>query len=108
MSTGRYYRGGPSLVPRPIDVAVDAATGLLRPDRGVSVESVPDGLERFGGAFEVTQVPPSLHFVKQGRRPTHFELAPAYPMTRDEYEAALSQVVLVPVPPAEKDDGSTS
>ncbi len=97
MSPIEYYRGGSSLKPQPIDVRFDPATGLLRPGRGVSVYSRPDGLERFGGAHRVTQGPPELTIVPVGRNPTHFEIVPVRPMPLDEYEQALAKIVLVPV-----------
>ena len=102
MAGTRYYRGGNSLVPRSIDTVIDALTGLLRTDRGISVLDTPSGLERFGGPYEVTNLPPELHVVKAGRRPGHFEIAPVHPMTPDEYEEALAEIVLVPVTTEEK------
>ncbi len=107
MSQQRYFRGGPSLAPRPIDVRPDPVTGLLRPGRGVSVFSEPDGLERFGGAFEVTSVPPELTVVQTGRNPKHYELAPTAPMTMAEYTAALGRVGLSPVQTGATDDPQT-
>jgi len=79
MGVTRYYRGGPSLVPRPIDVIIDKATGLLRPNRGVSIWDLPDGLDRFGGAHEIGDIPESLRIVKTGRNPHHYEIAPVFP-----------------------------
>lgn len=97
MAGGVFYRGGSGLVPRPGDTRVDPATGLLHTTRGVSVADRPDGLDRFGGAHVVTNVPDSLHIIQRGRDPHHFEIAPATPMTPAEYETALRQIVLVPV-----------
>src|SRR5688572_30570112 len=97
MSSLRYYRGGSSLRVRTIDIVIDPTTGLLRTDRGISVQDSPDGLEKFGGANEVTYVPSNLHVVRRGHRPGHYEIAPAVPMTPDEYEQAIAQVVLVSV-----------
>jgi hypothetical protein len=68
-----YYRGGPSLAARPIDVIINPKTGLVATTRGVSVFDRPDGLERFGGAYEVGPIPESLRIVKTGRNPHHFE-----------------------------------
>jgi hypothetical protein len=99
MPSMRYYRGGGSLKPRSIDMVVDPSTGLLRTNRGVSVQDSPTGLDRFGGPFEVTNVPPELHIVKVVSRAGHYEIAPALPMTQDEYEQALSRIVLIPVTP---------
>jgi hypothetical protein len=77
-------------------VQIDRVTGLLRTKRGVSIQSDPIGLERFGGAWEVTFIPPELHIVKVGKKPNHYEIAPASPMTFEEYEDALARVTLTP------------
>lgn len=107
MSERRYFRGGPSLTARPIDIRIDPTTGLVRPGRGVSVFSEPDGLERFGGAFEVTSVPAELTLIQTGRNPKHYELAPAEPMSMADFTAALARVVLEPVQPEATDDPTT-
>jgi hypothetical protein len=92
-----FYRGGRSLVPRPGEVRTDPTSGLLRTTHGVSVYDRPDGLDRFGGAYQVTNLPSTLRILQRGRDPHHHEIVPASPMTEQEYEAALAQIVLVPV-----------
>ena len=92
-----YYRGGSNLTPKPRDVRIDRATGMLDSRRGVSVYDRSDNLDRFGGAHRVTNVPSSLKVVQRGRDPHHYEIVPATPMTLDEYEEALATIVLVPV-----------
>ena len=92
-----YYRGGASLQPRPNDVRIDQGTGLLHPGYGVSVSDRPNGLEKFGGAHRLTQVPAELRIVQRGRNPHRHEIVPARPMTLPEYEQASKQIVLVPV-----------
>jgi hypothetical protein len=94
---GDYYRGGNSLKPRPREIRIDRATGLVKPTRGVSVYDRPDNLERFGGAHRVTNVPENLRIVQVGPDPTHFEIVPAHPMPLAEYEAVLDKIILVPV-----------
>jgi hypothetical protein len=42
-------------------------------------------------------VPDNLRIIQRGRDPHHFEIVPAAPMTRAEYEAALGQISLTPV-----------
>jgi hypothetical protein len=93
----RFYRGGNSLRPRPGEVRIDPATGLLRPTHGVSVFDRPDNLDRFGGAYEVMTVPDKLRIVQRGRDPHHFEIVPAYSMPQAEYEEALQQIDLAAV-----------
>lgn len=93
----RFYRGGSSLLPRPGEVRIDPATGLLRTTHGISVFDRPDNLDRFGGAYEVVTVPDTLRIIQRGRDPHHCEIVPAAPMSLSEYEEALQQIVLVAV-----------
>jgi hypothetical protein len=97
MAEGNFYRGGTNLRPKPFEVKMDPASGLVQPTHGISVFSRPDDLERFGGAYRVTNLPEELTIIQRGRDPTHFEIVPAYPMALAEYEMALSKIVLVPV-----------
>jgi hypothetical protein len=97
MAAGSFYRGGNSLRPKPREVKIDPATGLVQTQRGVSVFNRPDNLDRFGGAFRLTNVPESLRIIQQGRDPTHHEVVPVSPMTMGEYEEALESIVLVRV-----------
>lgn len=92
-----YYRGGPSLAPRRIDVIINKKTGLVMPGRGVSVFDLPDGLDRYGGAYEVGLIPDTLEIVRAGRNPHHFEIAPVFAMTFERYEFELAKISLRPV-----------
>jgi hypothetical protein len=92
-----YYRGGNSLRPRRIDLRFDRVTGLVLPKRGVSVYSRPDGLDRFGGAYRVDNIPPELQVVRTGNDPTHFEIIPVRAMPLGDYEAALATITLTRV-----------
>jgi hypothetical protein len=87
-------------------VSIDPDSGLLRTNRGVSVQDSPTGLDRFGEPYEVTSVPPELKIVHAGRRAGHYEIAPAYPMTRAESEDAVEKVILVPA--TGRTDGNAS
>jgi hypothetical protein len=97
MAEDNFYRGGTNLRPKSFEVKIDRASGLVQSTHGISVFSTPDHLERFGGAYRLTNVPEVLLIIQRGRDPTHFEVVPAYPMTLAEYEMALSKIVLVPV-----------
>ncbi len=95
MSDQTFYRGGNSLAVRPHEVRADTRTGLLRTTHGVSIFDRPDNLERFGGAYQVTDIPVTLQIVQRGRDQHHYEIVPAIPMTLDEYQQALNQIALV-------------
>lgn len=97
MATGRFYRGGSNLRPRPGEVRVDPGTGLQRTTHGISVFDRPDNLDRLGGAHEVVSLPDSLSITQRGRDLHHFEIVPAAAMPLAEYEAALQQIILVAV-----------
>jgi hypothetical protein len=97
MSSPKYYRGGANLTPRLSEVKTDKATGMVLPQRGLSVFDRPDGLDRFGGANEVANLPEGLRVVQVGRDPHHHEIVPTAPMTFDEYTELLKRIVLAPV-----------
>ena len=99
MATGRFYRGGPRLQARRIDVKFNPRTGLVRDARGVSVFDRSDhpSLHRHGDAHLVTQLPGSLKVIQHGSDPSHHEIVPVGEMTYGEYEAELARAVLVPV-----------
>jgi hypothetical protein len=97
VSSPQYYRGGTDLTPKPREVKIDQATGMVLPQRGISVFDQPDGLDRFGGANEVTDLPEGLRVIQTGRNPHHHEIVPTAPMPPEQYAELLQQIVLVPV-----------
>jgi hypothetical protein len=93
--TGRvFYRGGSSLSPKPNEVRINKDTGLLNTTHGVSLNTDPTKVERFGGAFRVVSIPRGLKIGQRGNDPGHYEIMPARPMTLNEYEELLQQVIL--------------
>jgi hypothetical protein len=89
----RVFRGGDSLQARwEIDVKFDRATGYVKPGRGISLDSDPYRIERFGGAYEVISIPAELDIVNTSG--THFELVPRQAMSLERYQALLNLVVL--------------
>jgi len=60
MAEGNFYRGGTNLGPKPFEVKMDPASGLVQPTHGIAVFSRPDRLELFGGAYRVTHLPEEL------------------------------------------------
>jgi hypothetical protein len=97
MAALEFFRGGNLLQPKPGEVKFDKDTGLALPTHGVSVWNRPEGLEKFGGAYRVTQLPSELRIIQRAKNPNHFEIVPVKPMTLVEYEEALNKIVLVRV-----------
>jgi hypothetical protein len=89
------YRGGTDLTVRPGDVKVDRHTGLVLTTHGLSLDTDPAGLGRFGGPHRVASVPDELQIAQRGQRKTHFEIVPKLPMTMDHFQELVSQIVLV-------------
>ncbi|WP_328388640.1 hypothetical protein [Nocardia sp. NBC_00416] len=87
-----YYRGGPSLEPRPNEVKI--RDGLVQTTHGVSVHRNAAKVERFGGAYAIMSIPESLKVIQRGNDQAHFEIVPAQPMPMDAYATALQQVDL--------------
>jgi len=95
------YRGGSSLQVRTIDIKTDPTTGLLRPGRGLSVNTDPSGLGKFGGAYKIDEasVPSELEIIQRGQDPNHYEIAPREPMTLEHFQELLNQIKLDQVNP---------
>ena len=84
MAAGSYYRGGNSLKTKPREVKIDPVTGLVQTQRGVSVFDRPENLDRFGGAFLLTNT---------GRKPAKSQhrlvTTIAWALKSDDYTYAL-------------------
>jgi len=77
-----------------IDVKIDPETGLVRPGRGVSLNTDAAKLEKsFGQASEIDQstVAPELQIKPQGP-PGHYEISPRAPMTLERYNELLGRI----------------
>lgn len=88
------YRGGGNLQAKPDEYKVDPTTGLVKGTHGVSIETDPALLARFGDVRRIKVIPGTLRIVQRGRRRTHFEIVPRRPLTPEEYQDALNQVEL--------------
>lgn len=90
----KFFRGGRALDPRlGIDVIAEKESGLLKTDRGLSLNVDPSKLEKFGGAYAVESIPEGLKIIQRGK-PGHYELVPGRPMSIKEYKDLLNNVKL--------------
>ena len=87
------YRGGQSLEVNPGEVRV-GKDGRVQPTHGISLETDPSNLARFGGASKVRSIPEDLRIIQRGKRDTHFEIVPKEPMTIGRFQELVRQIVL--------------
>jgi RHS repeat-associated protein len=91
------YRGGPSFEPRPGEYKLNP-DGTVKTTRGVSVNTDPTAVERFGGAYEIKMMPPELTANPWGRA-GHYELVPAEEgFTMEQVLQFLRSIVTEPPP----------
>jgi RHS repeat-associated protein len=104
ISGGPYYRGGPDMTVKPKEYHLDK-NGLLNDTHGLSVNRDPDGLDKFGGAHEVKDLPPGLKIIQRGGNKNHFEIVPEEPgkLTPEEFQALLRKVPLSKILPIVED-----
>src|SRR5437870_6430341 len=69
------YRGGRSLEVKPGEIRV-GKDGLAQPTHGLSLETDPSILSRFGSASKVKSIPDELQIIQRGKRDTHLEAVP--------------------------------
>jgi len=80
-------------VARPnIDITVDKATGLVRPEKtGLSVHVDQQKLiARFGSALRVKSIPDELHIIQRGKDPGHHAIGPKLPITPERFQELLN------------------
>jgi len=86
------YRGGTDMTIKPDEMRV-GADGMVRPTHGPSVSTTPEGLEKFGGARQIESMPDGLQIIQRGRKPSHHEVVLARPMSPEEFQSLLTQIV---------------
>jgi hypothetical protein len=86
------YRGGSDLTVKPGETKV--INGQVQPTHGLSLETDPTRLGRYGGARKVVSIPDELQIIQRGKRDTHFELVPKVPMSPERYQELVDQTVL--------------
>jgi RHS repeat-associated protein len=91
------YRGGSSFDPKPGELKFDAE-GNVKAQRGVSVNTDPTKVERFGGAYEIKWLPPELQAIENNPmyNPGHFEITPREPMSLSRFIELLRSIVTEP------------
>ena len=87
------YRGGSDMTVRNIDVKI--IDDLVQPQRGISVNSNPNAVKSFGGAYKIGKLPEGLKIKYTGG--THYEIIPKYAMPLDVYQELLWQIPLIPM-----------
>ena len=76
---------------KPNEVRLDA-NGMVKPTHGISVNSSPSGLERFGGAQQIKHLPEGLQIIQRGKNPSHFEIVPTQPTELEHFQQLLNKV----------------
>ena len=67
--------------------------GLVKPARGVSLNTDKSQLSRFSKISQVDSIPDSLRIVQRGKSPTHYEIIPKFSMTFEKFNEELSKII---------------
>ena len=93
------YRGGNDFTIKPGDIRIDAATGLVKTEHGVSLNVRPDKVVQHGGAYRIDYLPNELKIIQRGiNNPLHFEVVPKAPMPVSDFQSLLNQIICTPIP----------
>lgn len=87
------FRGGSDVTVRPGEVKI-GRDGLVQPIRGLSVDTDPANLVRFGSARRIVSIPDELQIIQRGLRATHFEVVPKQPMSLQDFQRFVNAIVL--------------
>ncbi len=86
------YRGGDSFELKANEYKINQETGLVKSTHGVSVDVVASTVDKFGGAYKITELPEGLKIVQRGRRAEHFEIAPSTEMSVENFQKLLNKI----------------
>jgi hypothetical protein len=78
------------------DFDVDPNTGLVAPERGLSLNTDPLDyfVVRMGGPYRVVSIPDELQVVQNRGAGTRVEIYPKAPMTTERFAELLNQIKL--------------
>ncbi|WP_165864231.1 polymorphic toxin-type HINT domain-containing protein [Capsulimonas corticalis] len=95
----KLYRGGDSLEVRPnVDVRINRATGMVKPGRGMSVNTNPLNKNVANrGAHMLGDIPKGLKAIQHGDDLGHYEIAPEVEMSLEQYQQLLNMIELTPL-----------
>ncbi len=86
------YRGGDDLTVKPGEIKV--IDGQVQPTHGLSLDTDPSFLGRFGRVRKVLSIPDDLQIIQRGKRDTHLELVPKEPASPERYQELVHQMEL--------------
>ncbi|MEQ7053050.1 polymorphic toxin-type HINT domain-containing protein [Paenibacillaceae sp. P-4] len=96
-SNVNVYRGGNSFQVKPNEVKIDKETGLVKTTHGISLDTNPNTISKFGGAYRIDNLPDGLKIIQRGSRLEHFEIVPSYNMPLKQFQELLNQIKVSPV-----------
>ncbi|MGZ4088718.1 MAG: hypothetical protein ACXVPD_14690 [Bacteroidia bacterium] len=47
---------------------------------------------KFGGAYEITTMPEELQVIQRGKDPSHFEIVPKKPISKEKFQELLNKI----------------
>ena len=92
---GEFYRGGNDFTAIEGDYKL-TSDGLVKSTHGVSVNTDPMAVSKFGTPHKIVDIPDGLKIIQRGLNPLHYERVPSSPMTIIEYQTLLSKIIAVP------------
>ncbi|MDK8183733.1 hypothetical protein [Paenibacillus sp. UMB4589-SE434] len=82
---------------KPNEVKIDKETGLVKTTHGISLDTNPNTISKFGGAYRIESLPDGLKIIQRGSRLEHFEIVPSYNMHLKQFQQLLNQIKAAPV-----------
>ena len=88
------YRGGSDFTIKQGEIKLDVA-GLVKPERGISLNIDAASVRPFGGSYRIEYIPKGLMVVQRGNNLMHFEIIPEVAMPLAEYQGLLNEIKFV-------------
>ena len=90
---GDYYRGGNDMTASIKEVKF-TDEGLVKTTHGISVNTDPSAVSRFGTPNKIIDIPDGLKIIQRGANLSHYEIVPTFEMPFSQYQKLLYEITL--------------
>ncbi len=91
------YRGGKEFKLKPGEYKINKESGMVKTTHGVSLDTQPETVSKFGGAYRIESMPDELQIIQRGKRAEHFEIVPKVEMSVEKFQNLLDEIKVTPV-----------
>ena len=68
--------------------------GLVKTTHGISVNTNPNFVGRFGTPYKIVDISEGLKIIQRGVNSSHYEIVPSFEVSFNQYQKLLNEIIL--------------